>query len=69
MNQVLWCLGWRLQSGDVEQAGDNLGLELRKTVRLGTLIWESRPTGGRGSHGNAVEKSLQENVQREEMSE
>lgn len=68
MNRVLWCLGWRHQSGD-EQAGDNLGLELRKTVRLGILIWESRPTGDRGSHGSAAETSLKENVQREEMNE
>lgn len=68
MNQVLWCLGWRHQSGDVQKEGDNLRLEFRKTARLDILVWESRQTGGRGSHGHAGETSLKENVQREDMS-
>lgn len=37
MNQVLWCLGWRYQSGVVQKKGDNLGWNSGK--QWGWIYW------------------------------
>lgn len=58
----------RHESGDVQKAGDNPGLEFRKTVRLDILIWKSKHTGDSGSHESAGDTPLQESTHREEMS-